>query len=369
MGTSVALGPAVGTAIVGVVVTAGAEAATGLVAVAAGALADDVAAADAAAPGAAPAADDVLGLQADSASPRPRPSAERTAILAAPVKCRKFIIVSPYFPDGSGVFVDDGRGRLVVALDLTRFDVGDEVYGLTGGVGNRQGSLAEYASVDADLLARKPARLSMAEAAALPLAAITAWEGLVDRAGVHAGQTVLVHGGAGGVGHVAVQLAAARGATVFATGSAKDLDAIRGLGAEPIDYRATPMEKYVATATGGAGFDVIFDTVGGETLDTSFAAVRTYTGHVVSILGWGTHSLAPLSFRGATYSGVFTLLPLLTGEGHAHHGDILTAIAAFVDAGLMTPVLDPTPYDLETVAGAHRAVASGNSRGKVVVRI
>jgi NADPH2:quinone reductase len=256
-----------------------------------------------------------------------------------------------------------------IGTDVTRFDVGDEVYGLTGGVGNRQGSLAEYASVDADLLARKPARLSMTEAAALPLAAITAWEGLVDRAGVRAGQTVLVHGGAGGVGHVAVQLAIARGATVFATGPAQDLEAIRSLGAEPIDYRATPVEKYVATATGGAGFDVIFDTVGGETLDTSFAAVRTYTGHVVSILGWGTHSLAPLSFRGATYSGVFTLLPLLTGEGHAHHGEILTATAALVDAGLMTPVLDPTPYDLETVAGAHRAVASGNSRGKVVVRI
>jgi NADPH:quinone reductase-like Zn-dependent oxidoreductase len=256
-----------------------------------------------------------------------------------------------------------------IGTDVTRFEVGDEVYGLTGGVGNHQGSLAEYASVDADLLARKPARLSMAEAAALPLAAITAWEGLVDRAGVHAGQTVLVHGGAGGVGHVAVQLAIARGATVFATGSAKDLEAIRSLGAEPIDYRATPVEKYVASATGGAGFDVIFDTVGGETLDTSFAAVRTYTGHVVSILGWGTHSLAPLSFRGATYSGVFTLLPLLTGEGHAHHGEILTQTGAFVDAGLMTPVLDPTPYDLETVAGAHRAVASGNSRGKVVVRI
>jgi NADPH2:quinone reductase len=264
--------------------------------------------------------------------------------------------------DLAGVVTEIGTG-------VTRFDVGDEVYGLTGGVGNRQGSLAEYASVDADLLARKPARLSMTEAAALPLAAITAWEGLVDRAGVHAGQTVLVHGGAGGVGHVAVQLAIARGATVFATGSAQDLEAIRNLGAEPIDYRATPVQKYVATATGGSGFDVIFDTVGGETLDASFTAVRTYTGHVVSILGWGTHSLAPLSFRGATYSGVFTLLPLLTGEGHAHHGEILTATAALVDARLMTPVLDPTPYDLETVAGAHRAVASGNSRGKVVVRI
>lgn len=256
-----------------------------------------------------------------------------------------------------------------VGAGVTRFAAGDEVYGLTGGVGDRQGSLAEYAAVDADLLARKPARLSMTAAAALPLAAITAWEGLVDRAGVRAGQTVLVHGGAGGVGHVAVQLAAARGATVFATGSARSLDAIRALGAEPIDYLATPVEKYVAAATGGDGFDVVFDTVGGTTLDASFAAVRTYTGHVVSILGWGTHSLAPLSFRGATYSGVFTLLPLLTGEGRAHHGEILAATAALVDAGLMTPAVDPTPYDLTTVTAAHQAVASGNSRGKVVVRV
>jgi hypothetical protein len=116
MGTSLALAAAVGTALAAVVVTGGAEAATGLVAVATGALAGEVAAADAAAPGAAPAADDVLALQADSASARPRPSAERPATLVVRVKCRKFIVVSPYFPDGSGVTVDDGRGCLVVGL-------------------------------------------------------------------------------------------------------------------------------------------------------------------------------------------------------------------------------------------------------------
>jgi NADPH:quinone reductase-like Zn-dependent oxidoreductase len=240
---------------------------------------------------------------------------------------------------------------------------------MTGGVGDRPGSLADYAAVDADLLARKPARLSMAEAAALPLAVITAWEGLVDRANTRDGHRVLVHGGAGGVGHVAVQLALARGATVFATGSGASLAVIRRLGAEPIDYRTTPVEAYVASATGGEGFDVIFDTVGGATLDDSFAAARTYTGHVVSILGWGKHSLAPLSFRGATYSGVFTLLPLLTGQGRAHHGEILAQAATLADAGLLTPLVDPTPYSLETVADAHRAVETGHSSGKVVVRV
>src|ERR1700712_450656 len=104
-----------------------------------------------------------------------------------------------------------------VGAGVERFRVGDEVYGLTGGVAGLQGSLAEFAAVDADLLALKPANLSMREAAALPLIAITAWEGLVDRAHTGPGQKVLVHGGAGGVGHVAVQLAVALGAEVFAT--------------------------------------------------------------------------------------------------------------------------------------------------------
>jgi NADPH:quinone reductase len=102
--------------------------------------------------------------------------------------------------DLAGTVVEMGPG-------VDRFDIGDEVYGMTGGVGSNQGSLAEYAALDARLIAIKPARLSMTEAAALPLAVIKAWEGLIDRAGVQPGQTVLVHGGAGGVGHIAVQLA------------------------------------------------------------------------------------------------------------------------------------------------------------------
>jgi NADPH:quinone reductase-like Zn-dependent oxidoreductase len=264
--------------------------------------------------------------------------------------------------DLAGVVSEVGPG-------VSRFRAGDEVYGMAGGIGGLPGSLAEFTAADADLLALKPVRLSMTEAAALPLAVITAWEGLVDRAAVGPGQLVLVHGGAGGVGHVAVQLARSRGAAVFATGTGHSLAVIRALGATPIDYRVTPVEAYVASATGGAGFDVIFDTIGGQTLDASFAAVRAHTGHVVSILGWGRHSLAPLSFLGATYSGVFTLLPLLTGEGRTHHGEILAAAADLVDAGLITPILDPTPYHLETAGAAHQAVRTGSARGKVVVRV
>ena len=239
---------------------------------------------------------------------------------------------------------------------------GDEVYGMTGGVGGVPGSLAQYAAVDAALLARKPANLSMRDAAALPLIFITAWEGLVDRARTQAGQNVLIHGGAGGIGHVAVQLARSIGANVFATGSARSLPFIEQLGATPIDYDKHSVEQYVAAHTGGRGFDVVYDTVGGATLDSSFNAVRRF-GHVVSALGWGTHALAPLSFRAGTYSGVFTLLPLLTGEGRAHHGEIMAEATRLAEAGKLPP--SPRPTALHAVqcrrgtCGDRRSVRSG----------
>ena len=188
-----------------------------------------------------------------------------------------------------------------------------------------------------------------------PLVFITAWEGLVDRAQVHAAQKVLIHAGAGGVGHVAVQLAHALGAQVFATVSADKKKIVEGYGATAIDYRTTKVEAYVAEHTGGEGFDIVYDTVGGTTLDDSFQAVRTYTGHVVSCLGWGVHKLAPLSFRGATYSGVFTLLPMLSGKGRAHHGDILRAATKLAEAGKLTPLLSPERFTLrDRSSGAHR---------------
>jgi NADPH:quinone reductase len=264
----------------------------------------------------------------------------------------------------------DMAGTVVrVGAAVTGFRVGDEVYGMTGGVGTVAGSLAEYQVADARLLARKPRNVTMAEAAALPLTVITAWEGLVDRANVAPGDSVLIHGGAGGVGHAAVQLALTRGANVYATGSGDSLKTIASTGATPIDYRTTSVDEYVAQHTAGDGFDVVFDTVGGPTLDASFTAVRTYTGRVVSILGWGTHSLAPLSFRAATYSGVFTLLPLLTGRGREHHGEILAQVAELVDGGALRPLLHPATFDLAGVADAHDALESKTARGKVVITI
>jgi NADPH:quinone reductase-like Zn-dependent oxidoreductase len=256
-----------------------------------------------------------------------------------------------------------------VGVGVERFRVGDAVYGLAGGVGGLQGSLAEYAAVDADLLALKPANLAMREAAALPLVAITAWEGLVDRARTRAGDKVLVHGGAGGVGHVAVQIAKALGADVYATVSSEQADTVRRFGATPIDRATATVDDYVAQHTGGRGFDVIYDTVGGAVLDASFRAARTCGGHVVSALGWGTHALAPLSFRAATYSGVFTLLPMLTGQGRAHHGEILAQVAALVESGRLAPLMDPRRYTLDTALDAHDVVAAGQARGRIVVDV
>jgi len=181
-----------------------------------------------------------------------------------------------------------------VGPGVTALKPGDEVYGMVGGVGGNQGTLAEKIVADADLLAHKPKNLAMRQAAALPLSVITAWEGLVDRAKIHSRQQVLIHAGAGGVGHIAVQIARAFGADVFATVSPDKAKIVADFGATPIDYRSMSVDRYVAAHIGGRGFDIVYDTVGGATLDASFTAVRRYTGHALSCLGWGSHPGSPV---------------------------------------------------------------------------
>ncbi|MBO9203904.1 MULTISPECIES: zinc-dependent alcohol dehydrogenase family protein [Niastella] len=263
--------------------------------------------------------------------------------------------------DVSGIVAAVGEG-------VSNVKPGDEVYGMAGGVGNNPGSQAEYMTVDARLLALKPTNLSFHEAAAVPLIFITAWEGLVDRVNVQQGQRVLVHGGAGGVGHIAVQIAKARGAEVFATVRKPQFDQIKRYGAVPIDYTATTVEEYVNEYTGGKGFDVVMDNVGGTTLDDSFNGVKQY-GHVVSIIGRGTHSLAPLALRGATYSTVFTLIPLLFDNGRAHHGEILQQATKLIEAGLVKPDVSPAVYSLETATAAYEELKGKTGKGKVVIDV
>ena len=248
--------------------------------------------------------------------------------------------------------IDMAGSVAALGADVTGFAIGDAVFGMVGGVGGHQGTLADFIAVDADLLAKKPAALSFREAAVLPLTFITAWEGLVDRAHVAPGERVLVLGAAGGVGQMVLQLAKAKGADVFG-----------------LDRAAHGIDALVADATGGEGFDIVYDTAGGTTLDTAFRVVKPYTGRVVSALGWGSHALAPLSFRAASYAGVFTLLPLLTGKGRAHHGEILRAAAALADAGLLRPELDPGRYALDDADAAHAALRERRATGKVVIEM
>jgi NADPH2:quinone reductase len=258
---------------------------------------------------------------------------------------------------------------IVIETNSTKFKIGDEVYCMTGGIAGVQGSLAEFAAVDADLLALKPKNISMREAAAIPLGFITAWEGLVDRAKTGNGKTVLVHGGSGSVGQLAIQIALAKGSTVFTTGSHAKKELLQAFGTTFIDYTSESAEQYINKYTYGEGFDIVFDTVGGSVLDDSFKAVKIYTGHVVSILGWGTHSIAPLSFRGATYSGVFTLIPLITGKYRAHHGEIMSEATKMIEAGKLKPMIDPATYSFANVEDAYEAVETGKANGKVIINI
>ena len=283
------------------------------------------------------------------------------------IKAGQAAHAKPVLPAILGI---DVAGKVeAVGEGVTGFKPGDEVFGMTGGIAGIPGSLAEYQAADADLIAQKPSNLTMHQAAALPLIFITAWEGIVDRTKVGPGKTVLIHGGAGGVGHIAVQIAKASGAEVFATAAHTDHELIRSFGATPIDYKATSVEEYVQQYTGGEGFDIVFDTVGSAVLDASFKAAKQYTGHVASILGWGSHSLAPLSFKGATYSGVFTLYPLISGKGRKHHGHILREAARLIAEGKVVPLLEKGSYTLETVQDAYDAIAAGKTKGKVVVDI
>ena len=254
-----------------------------------------------------------------------------------------------------------------VGSDVTTFRPGDEVFGMVGGVGGLQGTLAEFVAADVALLAHKPKLLNMKQAAVMPLVTITAWEGLVDKAKIQSGQTVLIHAGAGGVGYAAVQIALAHGAKVYATVSHDKRALVEALGATAIDRYAS-VHDYLNECTGGEGFDVVYDTLGGAVLDASFAVVKRYTGHVVSCLGWGAHSLAPLSFRSASYSGVFTLFPLLTGLQRAHQGLILAEVATLVERKQLQPLLADVQFGENDIAAAHELVARG-SNGKVVVQL
>ncbi len=274
--------------------------------------------------------------------------------------------MSPQLPavlhgDVSGVVVEVGP-------EVEAFTVGDEVYGCPGGFRGSGGALADYMAADAQLLAPKPASLDFAQAAALPLVTITAWEGLVDLAGIQAGQHVLIQGGCGGVGHVALQVAKAKGARVATTiSSHAKAKIVRDLGADDIiNYRQESVEQSVQRLTGGRGFDIVYDTVGGAVLDQSFRAARK-KARVINILGFNSHALSPAFRSGLTLHFENMTLPLLTGVGRARQGEILRQAAELVEAGKLTPLLDPHKFTFDQANDAHALYESREHVGKIVL--
>ncbi|MBT3142857.1 zinc-dependent alcohol dehydrogenase family protein [Ruegeria litorea] len=274
--------------------------------------------------------------------------------------------LSPALPavlgmDFAGVIEGVGEG-------VAEFSVGDEVYGCAGGLADIQGALAEFMLADSKLIAHKPKSISMREAAAMPLVGITAYEGL-ERAGITAGQKVLIQGGAGGVGHLALQLAKHFGADVYGTGTGEDqLEVIKGYGATSIDFAAEKIADYVAEYTDGAGFDLIFDTVGGVNMTNSFEAAAL-NANLSSTVGLLEIDLSPAHFKGLSLHIIFMLLPMLSNQGREKHGAILAKLAEIVDAGALKPLLDDEVFGLENVGGAYDRLTSGKATGKVVVDI
>ena len=274
-------------------------------------------------------------------------------------------------PDFPAILHGDVAGIVdAIASDVTQFKVGDEVYGCAGGFKGLGGALAQFMLADTKLIAKKPASLSMLESASLPLVSITAWEALFKKATLEKDKTILIHGGVGGVGHIAVQLANWCGAKTYTTIlKNEDIALAKSLGAdEIINAKEENVETYVQRLTQGRGFDVVFDTVGGANLDRSFIAAAM-NGAIVTTAARSSHDLTPLHNKGLSLHVVFMLLPLLTNVGREGHGQILSQLATVIDQGKLKPLIDPHQFTLATVHEAHALLESGKAHGKIVLSI
>jgi NADPH2:quinone reductase len=248
------------------------------------------------------------------------------------------------------------------------FAVGDAVYGSPSLL--RNGSNAELVLIDARTAAPKPAALDHPHAAALPLVVLTAWEALLHHARLHHGETVLIHGGAGGVGHVAIQLARHHGCRVIATaGRDESLARCRELGTdEVIDYRKSDVPDHVKEITGGRGADAVLETVGGDNLKISVACVAPY-GRIVSILpATGGVDLGSLFLKNASLHFEFMGGPVYFSHHPEQQGQILRTVAELVDADQLKPHVSRV-YPLDRLADAHREQESGHVMGKLAIAV
>jgi NADPH:quinone reductase-like Zn-dependent oxidoreductase len=238
---------------------------------------------------------------------------------------------------------------VVEASSDPAWKAGDDVFALTRfpQPGN---AYAQYAAVPAAELARKPKNIGHEHAAGVPLAALTAWQAMFDRAGLAAGQTVLIHAAAGGVGHIAVQLAKIRGARVVATASGRNESFVRSLGADVfVDYTRQRFEDVVRDV------DVVFHTIGADQRPASWKTLKK-GGWLVAITGGLAEDEA--SSHGA--QGAFVSV--------RPNGKQLAEIARLIEQGRLCITVDAT-YDLADVAKAHEHQSGGHARGKIVLRL
>lgn len=280
-----------------------------------------------------------------------------------------------YYPDKlPSILGCDGAGVVeAVGSSVTRVHPGDEVFFFNNGLGYPPGTYAEYTVVQEDYLALKPRNLSMLEAAGIPLALITAWEALVNRGDLKQGQSTLIHAGAGGVGHIAIQLANYFNALVATTISGpQKAEFVQSLGAElAIDYRRQDFVEAAMNWTDGLGVRLVMDTVGGETFCKSFDATRLY-GRVVTLLS----TICDIRYtniarlRNLTIGYVQMTAPLYFGLHPARIAQtrILERGAKLFEQNMLKVHVGLT-LPLEEAAEAHRIIEAGHTTGKIVLRI
>lgn len=308
--------------------------------------------------------------------PIPHPGANQVLVRVKatsvnPIDCKVRSGAVAILPPLPAVLHGDISGTVVeVGRDVSHFREGNEVFGFVGWTGGEGGTLAEYAVCDARLLAYAPRSLPLEEAAALPVVALTAYQGLQRKIKLRNGMLVLVQGAAGGVGHIVVQMAKVFGAQVAATASSDEkIAVVASMGADwTIRYDQEEVKHYVERITDGKGFDVVFDTAGGANLPKSFEAARP-GGDIVTIAARATVDLSLMHSKGLNLYVVFSLLPILTGEGRNLVGQDLATIARLVDDGLVRPIIYPTGFTLDSITEAHRFLETQSHYGKILVRV
>lgn len=245
-----------------------------------------------------------------------------------------------------------------VGENVRDFQVGDQVYYAIG-LMEGDGANAEYHVADASIVAKKPTNLSHVEAASVPVAGGTAWAALIDRAKIKIGETVLIHGGAGGVGTFAVQIAKAAGAYVYTTCGSYDFDLVKSIGADrAIDYRNENFIDIIMQETGGEGVDVTFTTVGGDVLARSLAVTKA-EGRAVTVTG------IQGDLNAATFKNITVHFVHLENARPK-----LETMKKLIERGQIKPVIGMT-FPLTQVAEAHRQLEAGGApvRGKIVIEV